>query len=150
MLLLGIFGKRHDAFDDFFDFGFPMLPEISPVSGSAVNGLMRTDIRENDGNYELSVNIPGVKKEDIKVMIENGYLIVAAEYGTGNDEKDDDGKYIRRERYFGSASRRFYIGEDVMKDDIKAKYENGVVLVSFPKKEAEEKAPEKKYIAIEG
>ncbi len=113
--------------------------------------LMKTDVKENDTNYELTMNLPGVKKEDVKAELKDGYLTVTAVSNNAKDEKDEKGHYIRRERYSGSSSRSFYVGDGVKEEDIKAKYENGTLKLVIPKEE-EKKAevPEKKYIPIEG
>lgn len=112
--------------------------------------VMRTDIKENDGGYELAIDLPGYKKEDVKAELKDGYLVVSAETKQDNDEKDGNGKYIRRERYYGTCSRSFYVGEDVTQEDIKAKFEDGILKLSVPKKEAVPKVEETKYIPIEG
>jgi HSP20 family molecular chaperone IbpA len=114
------------------------------------NGLMQTDVEEKDNGYEITMNLPGFKKEDVKGEIKDGYLTVTASTNTNNDEKDKDGKFIRRERYSGTCSRSFYVGEDVTENDIKAKFKDGVLKVTVPKKEAKPAVEESKYIAIEG
>ena len=97
-----------------------------------------------------SMNLPGVKKEDIKAELKNGYITVSASTENSNEEKDDEGSYLRRERFYGSTSRSFYVGDQVREEDIKAKYENGVLTLTVPKKDAKQIEAEKKYIAIEG
>jgi HSP20 family molecular chaperone IbpA len=114
------------------------------------NGLMQTDVEEKDNGYEITMNLPGFKKEDVKGEIKDGYLTVTASTNTSNDEKDKDGKFIRRERYSGTCSRSFYVGEDVTENDIKAKFTDGVLKIAVPKKEAKPAVEESKYIAIEG
>ncbi|MBR1635403.1 MAG: Hsp20/alpha crystallin family protein [Lachnospiraceae bacterium] len=146
MLMPSIFGEN--LLDDFFDFDFPRRTR---TPSAPANGLMKTDIKEKGNAFELAVNLPGVKKEDIQAELKDGYLTISATHGSSKDEKDDDGHYIRRERYFGSVSRSFYVGEDVTQDDIKAKYEDGVLTVDIPKVEPKKpEVEEKKYIAIEG
>ena len=111
--------------------------------------MMLTDIKESDKGYELEMDLPGFKKDEIKASLENGYLTIAAAKGLDKDEKNKEGKYIRRERYTGSMSRSFYVGEDLTEEDIHAKFENGILRLDVPKKEA--KAVEtKKRVAIEG
>ncbi|MBR1476585.1 MAG: Hsp20/alpha crystallin family protein [Lachnospiraceae bacterium] len=135
-----------DFFNNFFDSPFRAMKSYSPATE-----MMKTDVKETENGYELSIGLPGVKKEDIQAELKDGYLTINATTNSENEEKDEKGKYIRRERYSGSASRSFYVGEDVHEDEIKAKYENGVLTLDIPKKE--EKKPEveqKKYIAIEG
>ena len=140
MLLPSIFGE--DLFDDWMmDF---------PFRGNGSANLMRTDVKETDNSYELDMDMPGFEKEDIRAELKNGYLTVSASSHKNNDEKDNDGKYIRRERYSGSCSRSFYVGEDVKQEDIKAKFENGILKVSIPKKEEKPAVEENKHIAIEG
>ena len=109
---------------------------------------MSTDIKETDGGYELTVDLPGLKKEDVKAELNDGYLTISAENSSSKDEKDDDGKYICRERYSGSYSRSFYVGDGITEADISAKFENGTLKLAIPKKDA---LPEKqkKFIAIE-
>ena len=140
MLLPGIFGE--DLFDDWMmDF---------PFRGNGSANLMRTDVKETDNSYELDMDMPGFDKGDIKAELKNGYLTISASSNRNNDEKDKDGKYIRRERYTGSCSRSFYVGDDVKEEDIKAKFENGILKVTVPKKEEKPAVEENKYISIEG
>ena len=139
MLMPSIF--HDDVFDDFFDFSAPTY------SGGE---LMNTDIKETKKGYELAISLPGVKKEDIKAEVKDGYLMITAAANSKTDEKDKTGKYIRRERYSGSMSRSFYVGDGVSQEDIKAKFENGVLTLDVPKKEAKPAVEEKKTIAIEG
>ena len=110
---------------------------------------MNTDIKENDNNYELTMNLPGVKKEDVTAELKDGYLTIHATSNQNKDEKDEDGKYIRRERYSGSCNRSFYVGDAITEEDIKANFENGTLKMLIPKKEAKA-VPEKKFISIEG
>ena len=147
MLMPSIFGEN--LLDDFFDLDFPR--RTVRTQSAPANGLMKTDIREKKDGFELSVNLPGVKKEDIQAELKDGYLTISTNHGSKKEEKDEDGHYIRRERYFGSASRSFYVGEELTQDDIKARYEDGVLVVSVPKIEPKKpEVEEKKYIAIEG
>lgn len=129
---------RNNIFDDLFN--APFFTRNEP-------NMMKTDIKENDGGYELAVDLPGIKKEDIKAELNDGYLTITAENNSSKDEKDEKGKYIRRERYTGSYSRSFYVGDGLTEQDIKAKFENGTLTLAIPKKEV---LPEKqnKYIAI--
>ncbi|HJC58629.1 MAG TPA: Hsp20/alpha crystallin family protein [Candidatus Eisenbergiella intestinipullorum] len=140
MLLPSIFGE--DLFDDWMDF---------PFRTNTSTSLMKTDIRETDNSYELDMDMPGFEKGDIKAELKNGYLTISASSKKNNDEKDKEGKYIRRERYSGSCSRSFYVGEDIRQEDIKAKFENGILKVTVPKKEEKPAVEENnKYISIEG
>ena len=129
---------RNNIFDDLFNTPFFTRSEAN---------MMKTDIKEHDGGYELTVDLPGVKKDEIKAELNDGYLTITAENNSSKDEKDEKGKYICRERYSGSYSRSFYVGDSVTEEDIKAKFENGTLTMDIPKKEA---LPEKqnKYIAI--
>ncbi len=142
MLMPSIFGEN--LLDDFFDFPF----ENSYRSGRSE--LMRTDIKDTDNGYEVTMNLPGVKKEDVKAELKDGYLTISATSNSSKDEKDEGGRYIRRERYSGSCSRSFYVGDQVTEADIKAKFENGTLTMLIPKKEAQPEVENKKYIAIEG
>jgi len=113
------------------------------------DALMKTDIRETDKGYELAVDLPGYKKEEVSAKLENGYLTLSATKGAETEDKDKEGRFIRRERYSGTCVRSFYVGEHITQEDIKAKFENGVLNVSIPKKD-QKKIEENKYIAIEG
>lgn len=140
MMLPSIFGEN--LLDNWFDDGWNSW-DYSNTS------LMSTDIKENDNDYELTMNLPGVKKEDVTADLKDGYLTIHATSNQNKDEKDEDGKYIRRERYSGSCNRSFYVGDAVTEEDIKANFENGTLKMTIPKKEAKA-VPEKKFISIEG
>ncbi len=144
MLMPSIFGET--LLDGFF--GFPTRENFGRSSNT--NGLMQTDITEKDDSYEVTMNLPGFKKEDVRGELKDGYLVVSATTNTSNDEKDSEGRYIRRERYSGSCSRSFYVGEDITQEDIRAKFEDGTLKLSIPKKEQAPAINESKYIAIEG
>ena len=144
MLMPSIFGET--LLDGFF--GFPTRENFGRSSNT--NGLMQTDIAEKENSYEVTMNLPGFKKEDVKGELKDGYLIVSATTNTSNDEKDGEGRFIRRERYSGSCSRSFYVGEDITLEDIKARFEDGTLKVTIPKKEPAPAINESKYIAIEG
>ena len=139
MLMPTIFTR--DLFDDMFD---------PRYYGYQTNDLMRTDVKETESGYDVSIDMPGVKKEDVKAELADGYLTISASVNQDNDEKDAEGRYIRRERYSGSLRRSFYVGEDVTQEDIKARFEDGTLKLSVPKKEQQPQVEEKKYIAIEG
>lgn len=132
--------KDFDLFDDVFDDPF-FMP-------SNDNKMMKTDIEEKDNNYELAIDLPGLKKENVKISLDDGYLTVSAKQESKNDEKDKHGKFIRRERFYGEASRSFYVGENIKEEDIKAKFEDGTLKIEVPKKE-DKKIESKKYIEIE-
>ncbi len=149
MMLPTIFGEN--LFDDFMDDAFErnFFGSRNPLYGKHSKNIMKTDVKETDNGYELDIDLPGFKKDEISAHLENGYLTVSAAKGLDKDEKDKEGHYIRRERYSGSMTRSFYVGDALTEEDIKAKYENGILSLSIPKKDA--KAVEaKKYIAIEG
>ena len=146
MLMPSIFGENLFN-DDWMDFGFPEVDKA--LYGKHANNVMKTDVKETDTGYEVDIDLPGFKKDEINAQLDNGYLTLSAAKGLDKDEKDKKGKYIRKERYAGAMSRSFYVGEGITQEDIKAKYEDGILRLSVPKKEA--KAVEnKKYIAIEG
>lgn len=128
------YGLRDSLFDNIF---FPYEHKES--------NMMKTDVKENENDYELQVEVPGVNKENISIDYENGYVTIAAKTNKSKDEKDKEGNYIRRERYSGSYSRSYYVG-DVDRESIKAKLDNGVLSIIVPKAKAEE---QKKAIAIE-
>ena len=111
-------------------------------------GVMKTDIKENDKEYELTIELPGYKKENVNAELKDGYLIINATNEKNEEEKDEKG-YIRKERYVGSCSRSFFVGKNLKEEDIKAKFDNGVLTLNVPK-EVEKLPEEKKYIAIEG
>ena len=140
MLMPSIYNDN--LFDDFFDFNYPTFRYDTTE-------LMKTDIKETDNGYEVTMNLPGVKKEDVKAELKDGYLTIQASSNTSKDEKDNDGRYIRRERYAGTCSRSFYVGDAVTQEDIKAKFENGTLTLDIPKKDAKPAVEQKKYISIE-
>ena len=148
MLVPSIFGE--DLFDDFMDFPFndDFWGRKNPLYGKNAKRMMKTDIRETEGSYELDVVLPGFKKDEIKASLLNGYLTISAAKGLDKDEKD--GKYIRQERYAGAMSRSFYVGDEVTQEDIKAKYEDGILKLSIPKKEKKPAVEQDNHIAIEG
>ena len=145
MLMPSIFGEN--LFDDWFDKDF--FPGRNPLYGKNAKNMMKTDIREHDAGYELDVDLPGFKKDEINIELENGYLTISAAKGLDKDEEDKKGKYIRKERYAGAMQRSFYVGDAVTEEDIKAKYENGILRLSIPKKDAQA-VETKKTISIEG
>ena len=145
-----IFGEN--LFDEFFNDPFEMnmlLPRgRDPLYGKHSKNLMKTDVREMEGSYELDIDLPGFKKEDVNVELKNGYLTIAASKSLDKDEKDQKGRYIRQERYAGAMSRSFYVGEDVQPSEISAKFENGILQLSVPKAE-QKRLPKTTTIAIE-
>ena len=152
MLLPSIFGEN--LFDDFFD-DVPFFDNRAEnqiekkLYGRHAHNVMKTDIKETDDNYELIVDLPGFKKDEIKVSLEDGYLTIEAAKGLDEDEQEKKtGKYIRKERYAGSMSRSFYVGDNMKQEDIKAKFENGVLTLQVPKKEEIPEEQTKKFITI--
>ena len=148
MLMPSIFGEN--LFDDWMD--FPFEREFfgkNPLYGKNAKNIMKTDVRELDDHYELDIDLPGFKKDEISAELKDGYLIISAAKGLDKDQKDKEGRTIRQERYAGSCSRSFYVGEGVTEQDIKGKFEDGILKLSVPKKDAK-KVEEKKTIAIEG
>ena len=142
MMLPSIFGEN--LLDNWFDDGWNSW-DYSNTS------LMNTDIKENDNDYELTMNLPGVKKEDVTAELKDGYLTISASKGLDKDEQEKEtGKYIRRERYAGACQRSFYVGEDVTEQDIKAEFKHGMLKLFVPKKEAKPAVETKKYVTIEG
>ena len=148
MLLPSIFGES--LLDDWMDFPRFEVPDIDKkLYGKHASHVMKTDVHEEDNGYEVDIDLPGFKKDEIQLSLENGYLSVGAAKARDNDKKNRKGKIIRQERYMGSMQRSFYVGDAVKEEDIKAKFEDGVLKLDIPKKE-EAKVPEKKLIAIEG
>ena len=146
MLMPSIFGENLFN-EDWMDFGFPEVDKA--LYGKHAGHVMKTDVKETDAGYEVDIDLPGFKKDEISAKLDDGYLTISASKGLDKDEKNKEGKYIRKERYAGAMSRSFYVGGAVTEEDIKAKYEDGILRLSIPKKET--KAVEnKKYIAIEG
>lgn len=133
-------------FDDFMD-GF-RFPTLTRGYENMPQYLMRTDVRETENTYELDIDLPGYSKEDVKAQLKDGYLTVSASKSENKDEKDEEDKYLRRERYSGSVSRRYYVGENLTEDDIHAKFENGILKLSFPKDQPK-KVEAQKFISIE-
>ena len=144
MLMPSIFGE--DLFDGLMD-GFAFPTDWSYAKNTA--NVMKTDIKENENGYELDIDLPGYKKENVKAELKDGYLTISASNDSSTEEKDEKGKYIRKERYTGSVSRSFYVGKYVTEEDIHAKFENGILKLSVPKVDAP-KVEQNKYIAIEG
>lgn len=141
--------------DDLFD-GLMTLPfedyflgERNLLYGNNSKNIMKTDIKENDSEYEVNVDLPGFKKDELKLELKNGYLVITASKELDKDEEDKKGRYIRRERYAGSMSRSFYVGNAVSQEDIRAKYENGILSLCIPKKDLKQ-VSNNNYIAIEG
>ena len=138
-----IFGE--DLMDDFFNDNWFRSPAFTNN-----NGLMRTDVKQKDGNYELEMELPGFKKDDVQLSLENGYLNIRAAHNDNKDEKDKDGKIVRKERYTGAVERSFYVGDNITEDDVHAKFEDGMLLITLPDPEQKKPIENKKTIMIEG
>ena len=148
MLMPSIFGES--LFDDWFDdFDRQMQHMDRRLYGRNANREMKTDVREKEDGYEIDMDLPGFKKDQVELTLENGYLTVTANKGFDRDQKDDQGRMIRQERYAGSMQRSFYVGDNMTEEDVKARFEDGVLHLNLPKKDAR-KIPEKKTICIEG
>ena len=154
MLMPSIFGEN--LFDDFFnDFPFyndrDMKKAERKLYGHRAKNLMKTDIKEKGDSYILEMDLPGFKKDEIQVSLENGYLTVQAARGADKDAQEEKtGRYIRQERYAGACERSFYVGDDLTQDDIKGEFHHGVLKLTIPKKEAKPAVEQSKYISIEG
>ncbi len=146
MMMPSIFGE--DLFNDWRDFGFPDIDK--KLYGKRASHVMKTDVREHDGGYEVAIDLPGFKKDEVQAELKDGYLTVSAAKGMEKEEKDKKGKYIRQERYTGNMSRSFYVGEDVTEEDIHAKFEDGILKLSIPKNEKQPQVAQKRYVTIEG
>ena len=131
-MLPSIFGEN--LFDEFFDDAFDrrLWNGSNALYGKHARNLMKTDVKENESGYTLSIDLPGFKKDEVNVELKDGYLTVSAQKGLDKDETDKQGRYIRRERYAGSCSRSFYVG-DLKPEDIRGKFESGVLTLSMPK-----------------
>ena len=145
MYLPSIFSENF--FDDWMDYSFPRVDVDKQLYGKNANRVMKTDVREHEDGYEVEIDLPGFKKDEIDVQLEQGYLTVKAAKSLEKDEKKR-GKIIRQERYSGTMSITFYVGDGVTEEEIKGKFEDGVLKLSIPKAQA--KIPEKKTICIEG
>ena len=148
-MMPSIFGEN--LFDEFFDDDFPMIPMRSirnPLYGKNAKNLMKTDVRETDDTYELDVDLPGFKKDEVQLDLKDGYLTISAAKGLDKDQEDKKGKYIRQERYAGACSRSFFVGEGIEPQDVSAKFEDGILRVSLPK-QVKKELPRNSTIAIE-
>ena len=148
-MMPSIFGEN--LFDEFFDDDFPMIPMRSirnPLYGKNAKNLMKTDVRETDNTYELDIDLPGFKKDEVQLDLKDGYLTISAAKGLDKDQEDKKGKYIRQERYAGACSRSFFVREGIEPRDVSAKFEDGILRVSLPKRVKKE-LPRNSTIAIE-
>ena len=154
MMMPSVFGEN--LFDDFMD-DFPFFDDRDMrklekrLYGHHGKNMMKTDIKENDTGYELEMDLPGFKKDEVKVSLNDGYLTITATKGLNMDEQEkENGKYIRKERFAGACERSFYVGDELTEEDIKAKFKHGILKLTIPKKEAKAAIDNKQYIAIEG
>lgn len=154
MMMPSVFGEN--LFDDFMD-DFPFFDDREMrklekrLYGHHGKNMMKTDIKENDTGYELEMDLPGFKKDEVKVSLNDGYLTITAAKGLDMDEQEKEtGKYIRKERFAGACERSFYVGDELTEEDIKAKFKHGILKLTIPKKEAKAAIDNKQYIAIEG
>ena len=148
-MMPSIFGEN--LFDDFFDDDFSMFPALTgrnPLYGKHAKNLMKTDVRETENTYELDIDLPGFKKDEISIDLKDGYLSISAAKGLDRDQEDKKGKYIRQERYAGDCSRSFFVGEGVEPKDVSAKFEDGILKISLPK-QVKKELPQSPRIAIE-
>ncbi len=147
MLYPSIFGES--LFDDFCRFPDFGSDAEKKLYGKHAAHIMKTDVHEHDDRYQIMIDLPGFKKDQISLELRDGFLTVSAAKGLDQDEKSKEGKLIRQERYAGAMQRSFYVGESLNENDIKAKFEDGVLCIEVPKAE-QKKIPERRYIAIEG
>lgn len=146
MMMPSIFNDN--LFNDWMDFSFPDIEK--KLYGKRAGHVMKTDVKEQENSYEVAVDLPGFKKDEITAEVKDGYLTISAAKGLDQEKKDDQGKYIRQERYSGNMSRSFYVGKDVTKDDIHAKFEDGILTLQIPKKENKPQVETRHYVTIEG
>ena len=136
MMMPSIFGEN--LFDEMMNFPWEeeFFGKKNPLYGKHGKNMMKTDVKETDGGYEVAIDLPGFKKDEISAHLEDGYLTISAEKGLDKDKEDKEGNYIRRERYYGSCSRSFYVGDAVREEDIRARFEDGLLKLQIPKKDA--------------
>jgi HSP20 family protein len=150
MLMPSIFNDN--LFDDWFDddFYMPMIPDMSDVDKRLYGGRaaheMKTDVKETEKGYEVAVDLPGFKKDDVTVELNNGYMTITAQKKVDKDKKNEEGKYIRREHYAGSMSRSFYVGDQLTENDIHAQMNDGILTLQIPKKEEQKQVEDKRHL----
>ena len=150
MLMPSIFNDN--LFDDWFDddFYMPMIPDMSDVDKKLYGGRaaheMKTDVKETEKGYEVAVDLPGFKKDDVTVELNNGYMTITAEKKVDSDKKNKEGRYIRREHYSGSMSRSFYVGDQLTENDIHARMNDGILTLQIPKKEETKRVEDKRHL----
>lgn len=149
MMMPSIFGEN--LFDDLFDRGFGMLPAMTghdPLYGKHAAHLMKTDVRETADRYEMDIDLPGFRKDDVRVELKEGYLTISASKGLDKSQQDEEGRFLRQERYAGAMSRSFYIGEEIEAKDVSARFEDGILRLTLPK-QMTQRLPAQTAIPIE-
>ena len=154
MFMPSVFSDGDDVMNEMMnewgnDWNRSFFGKRNPLFGKRARNLMKTDVKETDNSYEVDVDLPGFKKDEVKLQLSDGYLTISAEKGLDKDE-EKHGRLIRQERYEGAMQRSFYVGEGLTEDDVKASFANGVLKISLPKAEAKKALPEESYIEIEG
>lgn len=154
MFMPSVFSDGDDVMNEMMnewgnDWNKSFFGKHNPLFGKRARNLMKTDVKETDNSYELEVDLPGFKKDEVKLQLSDGYLTISAEKGLDKDE-EKHGRLIRQERYEGAIQRSFYVGDGLTEDDVKASFANGVLKISLPKAEAKKTLPEESYIEIEG
>lgn len=154
MFMPSVFSDGDDVMNEMMnewgnDWNKSFFGKHNPLFGKRARNLMKTDVKETDNSYELEVDLPGFKKDEVKLQLSDGYLTISAEKGLNKDE-EKHGRLIRQERYEGAMQRSFYVGDGLTEDDVKASFANGVLKISLPKAEAKKVLPEESYIEIEG
>ena len=149
MMMPSIF--RENLWNDLMDFSFPELDGkmYGKMYGKRGEHIMRTDVKEHDDKYEVDIELPGFNKEDVKAELKDGYLTITALKEVNNEQKNENGKYVRRERYTGNMSRSFYVGDKVTQEEIRAKFEDGILKLQIPKKDPKKQVEDKHYVTIE-
>ena len=152
MMMPSIFGEN--LFDEWMNgFSLPAFDAFGDVEktlyGKHAKNMMKTDVKEQENGYQVAIDLPGFQKDEINIQLNDGYLTISAAKGLDKEEKEEDGKYIRRERYAGGMSRSFYVGKAVTEEDVHAKYESGILTLDIPKADAKA-VDSNHYIAIEG
>ena len=147
-------GFTENLFEDLMSMDLPRFSDLDVVDkklyGKRAGRIMNTDVKEHDDRYEVDIDLPGFKKDEISVMLHNGYLSISADKGLKEEEKDKQGKLIRQERYAGAMHRSFYVGDSITKEDIKANFEDGILKLSIPKAQPKQEEETDNYISIEG
>lgn len=141
--------KNRSLFDQMFSDPFDTFFGTAPIQHSTPT-LMRTDIKEHEGGFDIVIDLPGFKKEDVQASLKEGVLTISAKTSTETTDEDKQGTYVRKERFTGQCSRSFYVGDEIEEADIKAKFENGTLQIAVPKKQEQPKLEEERTIAIEG